>query len=211
MGIAGWFERRSLLKAAAAMGGVATLGKSATAEAADEHAAETKMADVPLSPTAKITVERRGQIVLIGINRPYIHNRVDPETYVGLAKALYQYDHDPSLRAAVLFGHGEVFSRGIDVDAYQAFLATGRALFADKDIIDPLAKSSTKLTKPLIVVTHGDTWNMAHELCLVSDIRVAAADTASARTRTPTAGFRVAARPSASCTRPAGAMPCATC
>lgn len=180
MGIAGWFERRSLLKAAAALGGIWTLAarsETAAAQAADEHVAETKMADIPLSPTTKITFERRGQIVLIGINRPYIYNRIDPETYVGLAKGLYQYDHDPSLRAAVLFGHGDNFSRGIDVDAYQAFMASGRALFADKDIIDPLAKSSTKLTKPLIVVTHGDTWNMAHELCLASDIRIAAADT----------------------------------
>ena len=89
---------------------------------------------------------------------------VNDSNFSGLAKGLYQYDHDPSLRAAVLFGHGDNFSRGIDVDAYQAFMANGRALFADKDIIDPLAKSSTKLTKPLIVVTHGDTWNMAHEL-----------------------------------------------
>jgi enoyl-CoA hydratase len=180
MSIAGWFERRSLLKAAAALGGIlAVAGRSgpAAAEAADDRAVETKMADIPLGPTAKVTVERRGQIVLIGINRPYIYNRVDPETYVGLAKALYQYDHDPSLRAAVLFGHGDNFSRGIDVDAYQAFIATGRPLFADKDIIDPLAKIGAKLTKPLILVAHGDTWNMAHELCLASDIRITAADT----------------------------------
>jgi enoyl-CoA hydratase len=180
MSVAGWFERRSLLKAAAALGGILTVAArsgAASAEAGEEHVVETKMADIPLGPTTKITVERRGQIVLIGINRPHIYNRVDPETYVGLAKALYQYDHDPSLRAAVLFGHGENFSRGIDVDGYQAFLATGRPLFVDKDIIDPLAKSNVKLTKPLIVVTHGDTWNMAHELCLASDIRIAAADT----------------------------------
>src|SRR5262249_44362771 len=150
MDIAGWFERRSLLKAAAALGGILTVAarnSGAAAEAAEEHVAETKLADIPLSPSAKITVERRGQVVLIGINRPYIYNRIDPETYVGLAKALYQYDHDPSLRAAILFGHGENFSRGIDVDAYQAFIATGRPLFADKDFIDPLAKVGAKLTK----------------------------------------------------------------
>jgi hypothetical protein len=82
MGIAGWFERRSLLKAAAALGGILTLAarsEEAAAQAADEHAAETKMADIPLNPTTKITVERRGQVVLIGINRPYIYNRIDPE------------------------------------------------------------------------------------------------------------------------------------
>jgi enoyl-CoA hydratase/carnithine racemase len=78
------------------------------------------MAEIPLSTAAKVTVERRGQTVLIGINRPYIHNRINPETYAGLARAYHQYDHDSSLRAAVLFGHGDNFFRGIDVDAFAA-------------------------------------------------------------------------------------------
>ena len=78
------------------------------------------MADIPFSSSAKVTVERRDQIVLIGINRPYIQNRIDPEAYNALAKAYYQYEHDPLLRAAVLFGHGDNFSRGIDVDAFRA-------------------------------------------------------------------------------------------
>jgi enoyl-CoA hydratase len=47
------------------------------------------MEDVSLSPTAKITIERQGQIVLIGINRPYIHNRIDPDAFFGPAKAYY--------------------------------------------------------------------------------------------------------------------------
>ena len=135
------------------------------------------MGDMPRTPTSKVTVERRGQIVLIGINRPEIHNRIDPEIYAALAKIYYQYDHDPSLRAAVLFGHGDNFSRGIDVDAYQALAASGRSLISDADTIDPLATRGTRLSKPLVVVVHGDTWNMGHELHLVADIRIAAADT----------------------------------
>jgi enoyl-CoA hydratase len=46
------------------------------------------MADVPLSPNATVTVERRGQIVLIGINRPHIHNRINPQTYAGISQGL---------------------------------------------------------------------------------------------------------------------------
>jgi enoyl-CoA hydratase len=42
-----------------------------------------KMSDIPLNAAEKVTVERRGQIILIGINRPYIHNRVDPEAFAG--------------------------------------------------------------------------------------------------------------------------------
>ncbi len=122
------------------------------------------------------TVERRGSIVLIGINRPYIDNRIDPEAYSSLGKAYNDYDHDPSLRAAILFGHGDNFSRGIDVDGFRALVETGQPWIGE-GLIDPLAKRKPILTKPLIVAVHGDTWNMAHELFLVADIRIAAANT----------------------------------
>jgi enoyl-CoA hydratase len=135
------------------------------------------MADIPFSATTKLTVERRGQIVLIGINRPYIQNRVDPETFLALAKAYYDYDHDPSLRAAVLFGHGDNFSRGIDVDGFKAIVTSGKPLLSGEGLIDPLGKRGPGLSKPLIVAVHGDTWNMADELFLVADIRIAAEDT----------------------------------
>ena len=119
----------------------------------------------------------RGQIVLFGINRPYIQNRIDPETFEKLAEAYYQYDHDPSLRAAILFAHGENFSRGIDVEGFKSLAGTGKPWIASTGTIDPLAKRAPRLTKPLVAVTHGDTWNMAHELHLVADIRIASADT----------------------------------
>ena len=49
------------------------------------------MVDIPLSPDTKITVERRGQIVLIGINRPRVFNHIDPEAIYGLAKDLPRF------------------------------------------------------------------------------------------------------------------------
>jgi enoyl-CoA hydratase len=131
-----------------------------------------RMADIPLSPEAKITVERRGQIVLIGINRPQACNRFDPDAFFGLATAYYDFDNDPSLRAAVLFGHGENFSRGIDVDAFAPLAKTGQPFAVQDGMLDPFARAQ-HLSKPLIAVVHGDTWNMAHELHLVADIRVA--------------------------------------
>ena len=134
------------------------------------------MVDIPASATAKITVERRGEIVLIGINRPEFRIGSIPEAYLALAKAYYDYDHDPSLRAAVLFGHGANFSRGIDVDGFKAIASSGGPPMGD-GLIDPLGKKMPGLTKPLIVAVHGDTWNMAHELFLVADVRVAADDT----------------------------------
>jgi hypothetical protein len=45
----------------------------------------TTLADVPLGPSVTVTVERRGDIVLVGLNRPFIQNRIDPPTRLRLA------------------------------------------------------------------------------------------------------------------------------
>ena len=76
----------------------------------------------------------------------------------------------------MLFGHGPRFSRGIDVDAAQARMAAGPSgAPAAGPTIDVLGRES-RLTKPLIVVVHGDTWNLGHEIYLAGDIRIAAAN-----------------------------------
>jgi enoyl-CoA hydratase/carnithine racemase len=165
--------RRALI-AGAAMGAAAAVIRAQAQTPPAEQT--TTLVDVPVGPSATISVERRGEIVLIGLNRPFIQNRLDPPTRVRLAETLYQYEHDPSLRAAVLFGHGEHFSRGIDVDASQAALIAGRRT-ASGPAVDPLGKSTPHLSKPLVAVVHGDTWNLGHEIYLAADIRIASADT----------------------------------
>jgi Enoyl-CoA hydratase/isomerase len=80
-----------------------------------------------------------------------------------------------ALRPALLFAHGENFSRGIDVDAFAPLAKTGEPFAVRDGMLDPFARTQ-RLSKPLIVIVHGDTWNMGHELHLVADIRVASAD-----------------------------------
>jgi len=167
------FGRRALIT------GAATLAAAAAARAQSQPApqpAET-LADVPLAPSATITVERRGDIVLVGLNRPFIQNRIDPPTRLRLASVYYQYEHDLSLRALVLFGHGEHFSRGIDVDAAQAGLIAGQRPVSTVPTLDPLGNTPPHRSKPVVVVVHGDTWNLGHEIYLASDVRIAAANT----------------------------------
>jgi enoyl-CoA hydratase len=140
----------------------------------------TTLTDIPLSESTTVTAERRGDIVLIGLNRQALQNRIDPPTRTRLAQVFYQYEHDPSLRAAVLFGHGPDFSRGIDVDAQQAALAAGPrapAVPGVTDTLDPLGNSQPHRSKPVVAVAHGDTWNLGHEIYLACDIRVAASNT----------------------------------
>jgi len=169
-------ERRALLTGAAIAAVASAVRAQTQPQPPPAAPAATRLDDAPLAPATTVTVERRGEIVLIGLNRPAIQNRVDPPTRARLGDVFYRYEHDPSLRAAVLFGHGEQFTRGIDVDAFQAALAAGRRP-AGPETIDPTGKSQPRLTKPLVVVAHGDTWNLGHELYLAGDIRVAAANT----------------------------------
>jgi len=170
------FGRRALLTSAAAAAVAAT---AATRAGAQTPAAEpvTTLADSPLAAGITVTVERRGQVVLVGLNRPFIQNRIDPPTRLRLGEVLYQYEHDPSLRALVLFGHGENFSRGIDVDASQAGIISGRRETTPAPTVDLLGNGQPRRSKPMVVVVHGDTWNLGHEIYLAGDIRVAAADT----------------------------------
>jgi enoyl-CoA hydratase len=155
-------------------------GEQAVPDASKPNAGR-RMADIPVSPAVKVAVERRGKIVLIGINRPEAFNKIDPDTFYGLAKAYYDFDNDPSLRAAVLIGHGQHFSRGNDVEAFSALAKAGKAFTLGEGQVDPLGRAQ-KLSKPLIAVAHGDTWNMGHELHLNADIRVASADVRYAQT-----------------------------
>src|SRR5262249_26729950 len=165
-------ERRALILGTA----LTAVASAVRAPAQTTDGPATRLVDVPLSGSVTVTVERRGEAVLIGINRPAIYNPIDPPTRARLAEVLYEYEHDASLRAAVLFGHGPNFTRGIDVDAMQAALAAGRRP-ANPNSIDPTGKSQPRRAKPLVVVAHGDTWNLGHELYLAGDVRVAAANT----------------------------------
>jgi enoyl-CoA hydratase len=170
-------DRRSLTLGAALMTTFAAAPIAEADASTEPTASQTHLAEVPLASGATLTIERRGSVALFGINRPQIQNRIDPETYRALAKAYYDYDHDPSIRAAVLFGHGERFSQGIDVDAFKAVVAANQPWISSAGMIDPLGKRKPFLTKPLVVAVHGDTWNMADELFLLADVRVAAANT----------------------------------
>jgi enoyl-CoA hydratase/carnithine racemase len=168
----GRVQRRSLLTAAAATAAVAVVRGQAPGVPP-----ETTLGDVPLSNSAPITVERRGDIVLIGINRTSMRNRLDGPTRRRMGEVFYGYEHDASLRAAVLFGHGDCFSRGIDVDAAQASFQSAQPPASTGGTVDILGKATPPPGKPVVVVAHGETWNLGHEIYLACDVRIAAATT----------------------------------
>jgi enoyl-CoA hydratase/carnithine racemase len=166
--------RRSLLTGAAATAAAAVVRGQVPGISSPPA---TTLADAPRGDGVTITVERRDDVVLIGINRTAMRNRLDGATRRRMGQVFYAYEHDPSLRAAVLFGHGDCFSRGIDVDAAQASFQSGQPAADPTGTVDILGKATPPPGKPVVAVVHGDTWNLGHEIYLACDIRIAAANT----------------------------------
>ena len=63
-----------------------------------------------MNDQAKITTEKRGHLLLMGVNRPAKMNAFDADMLRGLAAAFAQLDEDPELRCGVVFAHGDNFT-----------------------------------------------------------------------------------------------------
>jgi enoyl-CoA hydratase/carnithine racemase len=124
----------------------------------------------------RVTIERRGHVLLVGLDRPNKLNAFDPEMFRGLAKALTDVDDDPALRCTVLFAHGQAFTAGLDLSTAMPMFAQGQA-FLPEGYVDPWGVTGGReRRKPLVMAVHGRCWTLGIELALAADIVVAAAD-----------------------------------
>jgi enoyl-CoA hydratase len=170
------FDRRDFIIGAA--GAAALSAALGSTEPAIAQAGPGPTSGTPASPTGagRVLVERRGAVLLIGIDRPQAQNRLDAPIIIGLGKAYYQLDHDDELLVGVLHGLGPNFCLGLDVPAFTAAQAAGILPPKDPDFINPLGLRPPLRTKPIVVAVQGGTNAVGHELFLAADIRVAAAD-----------------------------------
>jgi enoyl-CoA hydratase len=123
----------------------------------------------------KLTVERRGHLLLMGFNRPEKRNAFDVDTYLALAAAYGELDRDDKLRCGVLFGHGEHFTAGLDLPQWAPVLAQGKLADLPEGGIEPFGlDESRRCRKPIVVAAQGVSFTVAVELMLAADIRVAA-------------------------------------
>lgn len=122
----------------------------------------------------KLTLERRGHLLLMGFNRPEKRNAFDVDTYLSLAAAYGELDRDPELRCGVLFGHGDHFTAGLDLTQWAPVLAQGKLADLPEGAIEPFGLDpSRRCRKPIVVAAQGVSFTVAVELMLAADIRVA--------------------------------------
>jgi enoyl-CoA hydratase/carnithine racemase len=121
-----------------------------------------------------VTLERDGHVLLIGLNRPHKRNSFDRAMLADLSRAYALLESDPSVRAGVLFAHGDHLTAGLDLADVGPGIASGADPFPD-DGADPF-RLAGGWTTPLIAVAQGWCMTLGIELLLAADIRIAAAD-----------------------------------
>ena len=128
--------------------------------------------------TARVTTERDGHVLLIGLNRPAKRNAFDVEMFEQLGAAYEELADNPDLRAGVLFGHGGHFSGGLDLHVgWPALRERGPAAMIAPGRYCPFATWGPPVPKPIVMAPSGISFTVAVELAVASDIVIAADDT----------------------------------
>jgi enoyl-CoA hydratase len=125
----------------------------------------------------RITVERLGAVLTIGLDRPAKRNAADVRMLQELALAYGEYARDDSLRAAVVHGVGDHFTGGLDLADIAPRLAEGALDLVPEGGLDPWQLTGPVLEKPVIVAVQGTCLTLGIELLLASDVAVAADST----------------------------------
>lgn len=127
-----------------------------------------------------ITVERRGKVAVLTINRPDAMNALGaPGDGDQVAAACAAINADPSIRCVVLTGAGRAFSAGGDVKAMQA--RTGAFGGSGVEIregyrgnIHRVVRAIYGLEVPSIAAVNGAAIGLGCDVACMTDIRIAA-------------------------------------
>src|SRR5438093_12925782 len=122
-----------------------------------------------------VTVERRGHVLLMGLNRPAKRNAFNLAMVDQLAAAYHELEADDEIRCGVLFAHGDHFTGGLDLEEVGPLVREGRLDFAGPGRRDPWRKDGV-WTTPVVAAVQGWVMTLAIELLLAADIRIAASD-----------------------------------
>ena len=117
-----------------------------------------------------ITIEKRGAVAVLTINRPDKLNALSRQVHQEGVAALDELKHDDSVRVVVLTGSGEkAFIAGADIKEFQDQTpVTQRDLFHEKTLFN----SIDTFPKPVIAMINGFCLGGGNELALACDLRI---------------------------------------
>lgn len=121
-----------------------------------------------------LSVDRRGKIVVITLNRPEDANCVNLQMATELASAASHCDTDSSVRAVILTSSGRFFCGGGDVKAMAA--SDGEGASTIKRMADELHRAIStfaRMSAPLIVAVNGTAAGAGFSLAATGDLVIA--------------------------------------
>ncbi|WAC43929.1 crotonase/enoyl-CoA hydratase family protein [Pseudomonas sp. SL4(2022)] len=128
------------------------------------------------STSGRVSREKRGQIMLIGLDRSSKRNAFDMPMLDDLCRAYGEFERDSEARVALVFAHGEHFTAGLDLANVAAQFAAGWKI--PEDGCDPWGVfGGPRVSKPVIVAAQGYCYTIGIELMLASDINLCASNT----------------------------------
>ena len=126
------------------------------------------MTGEPHAPAPPVLTERRGNVMIITLNRPEVRNAVNAALAAGLAGALEELDAEDSLSVGILTGAGGFFCAGMDLGA---FVRGESPWFGDRGFAGIAQRSARK---PLIAAIESFALAGGLEIALACDLIVAA-------------------------------------
>jgi enoyl-CoA hydratase len=127
---------------------------------------------------SKVTIAKKGHVLLIGLNRPDKMNAFDLDMYMQLAEALGRLHHNSDLRCGMLFAHGKNFTAGLDLPKWVEVFSSGHFPDLPEEFCDPFGlDEARRVGKPLVMAVQGICYTIGLELLLAADVRLAASDT----------------------------------
>ncbi|MEE8443496.1 MAG: enoyl-CoA hydratase-related protein [Dehalococcoidia bacterium] len=125
----------------------------------------------------EITYETTGHVAIITMNRPEVHNAVNPALSEAMREAFIQFRDDREIRAAVITGAGErAFTAGADLKN-MATRSSGD--YSEGYWWPPPNRGYVDVYKPVVAAVNGYCYAEGlNLLCALTDIRIAS-DTAT--------------------------------
>lgn len=122
----------------------------------------------------RVTVDRDGHLLLIGLDRPEKRNAADIQMLEELSLAYALLDEDPELRCGFVYAHGDHFTGGLDLADVAPRIGPDGIDLTDPSGINPWQVSGRQLTKPSVIAVQGTCLTLGIELILASDIAISA-------------------------------------